>query len=60
MFAAKYESRIKQMGRVSFSILTGLRESIALVFGIIIMFQKAEGTAASVLCCRSTFLNQLD
>lgn len=44
MFVEKYESRIKQMGRVSFSVLTGLRESIDLVFGIITMcFKKVKG-----------------
>lgn len=50
MFAEKYESRIKQMDNVSFSILTGLRKGIDLVFGIIIdVFQKGEGKTASVL-----------
>lgn len=38
------------MGSVSFSILTGLRKSIDLVFGIIIhVFQEGKGKTAPVL-----------
>lgn len=38
------------MGSVSFSILTGLRKSMDLVFGIIItVIQKGEGKTAFVL-----------
>lgn len=36
------------MGSASFSILTGLRESIALVFGIAV-FRKGQGKTASAL-----------
>lgn len=60
MFAAKQESRIKQMGSVSFSVLTGLRKSIDLVFGIIIDVSKGWRKDSICTCCRSTFLNQLD
>lgn len=43
-FAAKFESRVKQMDSDSFSVLTGLRKSIDLVFGTIMgVFQKGEG-----------------
>lgn len=48
-FAAKFESRVKQMDSDSFSVLTGLRKSIDLVFGTIMgVFQKGEGQRVSV------------